>query len=723
VKVLQVVHNFPPEFLGGVEQAVLASSRALRTAGVEVEIVAGSETHGPEPVLRREEHEGLLVHRLVRGSTHRNPVDPCEPGLAPLFDRLLLERKPDVVHVHHWWNLGDDLVRRVRRRGVACVLTLHDHFASCARFFRMPPGGDPCLRPQSREACQPCLSGLFGVHPDELGRRIPLRREAFQAEARAASVVLAPSASHARLAAEFLELDREIGVVPFSGAASQGSPASRPVPGRLRLLHFGNLCRVKGVEILARAVERADPGGDRIELVLAGAKSAEEELEFGRARWTGPYGAQDLARLAAASDLAVFPSLALESYGLVVDEALAHGLPVIVSDRGALSERIGARGVVVPAGSTEALADLLRAMLDEPALLDRLRAAPGPDRPGPREHARRLLAVYQEALSSGDEPVVDLEAPLLRRLEQFQSRLFLLLGSAPPEAASEMTRIPMIPRPPDVDRTGELVSVIIRTKDRPELLSEALASVAAQTHPAVEAVVVNDGGVDVARIVEAAAGRVPVRLLQPGAVGRCRAGNLGLAAARGTFIAWLDDDDLHAPRHLEVAMAALRAGPERVVYTDAWRIDQDREGPGQPWREVKRSVPHSEDFSRMTLLQRAYIHLVTVVHHRECVERLGGFDEALPVLEDWDLFYRFAQDYDFRHVPEVTASFRIRSDGSNAVTSLRAEFAATRSRLLARYNHIAISEIVAELERGRGALQDLQRRLARLEGRGDAEER
>lgn len=271
------------------------------------------------------------------------------------------------------------------------------------------------------------------------------------------------------------------------------------------------------------------------------------------------------------------------------------------------------------------------------------------------------------------------------------------------------------------DDGGRLISVITRTRNRPDSLREAVASVAAQTHDAVQLVVVNDGGDDVADVLDPFRDRVDITYLTPGRVRRCKAANLALGAARGTWIAWLDDDDLYEPHHLETLVRELRAGPQKVVYTDAHCLRLEK-GESGVWNEVERSVPYSQDFSRLLLFRQAYIHLVTVGHHRECFERLGGFDETLEVLEDWDMFFRFTQDYDFRHVPEVTAAFRIRDDMSNAVTALRKEFAETRTRLFQRYVHVAFPELLSELETGRetivallGRIDALERRVKELE--------
>lgn len=265
------------------------------------------------------------------------------------------------------------------------------------------------------------------------------------------------------------------------------------------------------------------------------------------------------------------------------------------------------------------------------------------------------------------------------------------------------------------DRDRPLVSVITRTRDRPQLLREAVASVAEQTWPDRELVVVNDGGADVDPVLAPFRERLAIVSLSPGRVGRCRAGNLGLEAAGGRYLAYLDDDDLYLPGHLETLVNALEASPLKFAYGDPYRADMEPGGGDGSWREVRRSVPYSQEFSRLALFRSSYIHLAGVMHHRECYERLGGFDEELEVLEDLDLFLRYAQEYDFLHVPRSTSVFRIRSDGSNAVTALPGEFVHTRARLFSRYAHVALSQLAGMVEHGQELLGDLGRRVGDLE--------
>jgi glycosyltransferase involved in cell wall biosynthesis len=415
---VHALHNYPPEFRGGVERCVEAATAAQRALGHDVRVVAGSETTAPAAERRDETHDGVRVHRLVRGPGLLDPIDPFRADHGPLYESVLEEFRPDVVHVHHWKNLGDDVARRAVLRGARVVVTLHDFHVSCALYFRIPDGRNLCALPQSGASCGACIDRALGVGEiEQVKLRVETRALAFAEELRAASIVTAPSAAHA--AALRPHLPADVAVTPLSIGSAPSEPAPpRPRTGPLRVLHFGNLCRLKGVETLVDAIDVADPQGDGVALRLLGGV-LEPDLRLGRATRLPAYDAEVLRREAADADVAVFPSFAAETYSLTVDEALRLGLPVIVSDRGAPAERVGERGIVVPAGDVGALAAVLRRLRDDPAALAALRAGRHASLETPSDFGRRAAELYERATASPPRPA-SLTALHHRRLAAYE---------------------------------------------------------------------------------------------------------------------------------------------------------------------------------------------------------------------------------------------------------------------------------------------------------------
>lgn len=224
---------------------------------------------------------------------------------------------------------------------------------------------------------------------------------------------------------------------------------------------------------------------------------------------------------------------------------------------------------------------------------------------------------------------------------------------------------------PAIVRDGERgpapVGVVLRTRNRPALLKEALESLATQTARPAQVVVVNDGGARVEEAVAPFRSAFAIDLQDLGERrGRSAAANAGVRAATPELLAFLDDDDRCYPDHLERLMRAHRSGPEPVVYSDAVTVVYRREA--ESWVPRDRTLQYSLDFDPDYLLLANYIPLHTVLMPRALYGAVGGFDQALEYSEDWDFLIRLSDRTSFRHVRAVTCEYRVfeRAEGDPA---------------------------------------------------------
>jgi glycosyltransferase involved in cell wall biosynthesis len=387
VKVALVTQQFAPELEGGTERVVAAQARALRAAGHQPRVVCGTARAHAGTDVEHSSVAGLQVARLPRRDSERFDLGCAWPRLAELAREAA--RGCDLAWVHHWSTLGSGLVRAFAL-DMPVVLWLHDAFAACPRFFRASPiAGLACPRADELAPCVTCLAAAVPERTHAwLAGELAGRRSSFRDECLAAARVVAPSAFLARRLAASLGLEAgAIRVLPHCAWMPERTLPALPrepwSPSRpLRVLHCGHLSRAKGILDLVHALSSLPRGSARLDLagsvleddLRSAVLSSSAGLDV---RFHGAYDSQRLEELALQADLAAFPSRLEESYGLVVDEACDLGLPVWVSERGALPERLAARGGagrVLPAGDPAAWTRAFAELLERPATLAAERA-------------------------------------------------------------------------------------------------------------------------------------------------------------------------------------------------------------------------------------------------------------------------------------------------------------------------------------------------------------
>lgn len=258
----------------------------------------------------------------------------------------------------------------------------------------------------------------------------------------------------------------------------------------------------------------------------------------------------------------------------------------------------------------------------------------------------------------------------------------------------------------------DLVSVLIRSTRRPEL-AEALASVAAQTHGAIEVLVLDAaGGTEPGPAPEGFPW--PLRWLCPGQrMQRSLAANALLEAAQGRWALFLDDDDWIGPGHVARLVAALQAEPQAVLaYAGVDCLEQDAEG--QP-RLVRR---YDEPYDPVRLMAENYIPIHAALLDLQRIRQPGGprFDPAFDLYEDWDFWLQCQPLGPFVRLPGTSAYYRIHGDSGAGVRLDQAQRGeAALEQLLAKWRQRWPTERLRELLGLARHVRPLQAQVATLE--------
>ncbi|MHB8354938.1 MAG: glycosyltransferase [Burkholderiales bacterium] len=255
------------------------------------------------------------------------------------------------------------------------------------------------------------------------------------------------------------------------------------------------------------------------------------------------------------------------------------------------------------------------------------------------------------------------------------------------------------------------VSILIRSMGRTALLQQALDSVAQQSWPAIEVVVV--AAIPHHPALPDHCGAFPLRLLttdQP--LPRSTAANRALEAAQGGYVLFLDDDDGLLPDHVEKLARELdRRTDVEAAYSEVQPVSLER---------VAQGAPFSPPFDPVRLLSGNWMPLHAVMFRHALIERGCRFDPDLDCYEDWDFWLQVAHWTEFARLPGVSAWYRIHeSSGVHEHTAFsgpahvklyqkwRSRWTAPQlSAIMARvWNHNALTEQLQQVNDALSALQ------------------
>jgi glycosyltransferase involved in cell wall biosynthesis/SAM-dependent methyltransferase len=238
------------------------------------------------------------------------------------------------------------------------------------------------------------------------------------------------------------------------------------------------------------------------------------------------------------------------------------------------------------------------------------------------------------------------------------------------------------------------VAVIIPIFNQARFLADAIMSVLAQTRPADEIIVVDDGSTDDPAAVIAQLQKV--RLIRQDNRGVSAARNTGLRSCTTSHVVFLDADDRLLPTALDAGLACIAERPDSAFVYGGYRLISENGHPVGP----SYVVPVDGD-ARLAFLRRNLIGMPAIVlHRRDCLLEVNGFDETLRRVEDHDIYLRITERYPVASHPEIVAEYRKHSQNmsNDHVAQLKAALRVL-DRHEARIGHDALTR--AALRDGR----------------------
>ena len=214
------------------------------------------------------------------------------------------------------------------------------------------------------------------------------------------------------------------------------------------------------------------------------------------------------------------------------------------------------------------------------------------------------------------------------------------------------------------------VSIIIPAYNQEQFVTQAVDSALAQTYPNVEVIVIDDGSTDGTRDVLANYGK-KIKYIHQQNKGLAGARNTGILAAQGDYLLFLDSDDIIPPSKLELQVPLLETQPEFGLVYSAWQcVNEDCTQVLLEYRMNKQGNLLRD------LLRRTFFCIpAAAIIRRECLERVGLFDESLRAAEDTDMWIRLAYaGYAFGYIDEILLLYRIHGASLSAKVSHQVQY-------------------------------------------------
>jgi glycosyltransferase involved in cell wall biosynthesis len=397
LRILHLVHQYPPHFIGGTEQYTRSVATAQAESGHDVAVfvptpdVAQRDAGLPAPDLEN----GVKIYRIPIGNRSRLQVflhTFREPSLRRSWQAVLQTERPDLVHIEHLMGMPAAAASDLLDRSIPFVVTLHDYWYLCANAQLLTNTDQTiCAGPDDLALnCTRCavaragLKGAGGIAP-LLAPIMKRRNRATAAVLKAAGRVIAPTSFVRDIYEGLMPRELHIDVLPHGIKLPQSSIDKAQSErrrderdGRLRVGYIGNIARQKGPHILIDAVNFL-PEQD-IALTLYGDTTvfpdyvSELQTSIGRPgiKLGGTLSREELWQAIAGFDIVVLPTLWYETSVLVIDEVHAMGVPVIGSDIGVMREKIldGVNGRLFPPGDADALRAILLEIINEPEMIE-----------------------------------------------------------------------------------------------------------------------------------------------------------------------------------------------------------------------------------------------------------------------------------------------------------------------------------------------------------------
>jgi len=447
MKIVYVVHEFPPDNIGGTGVAAHQTAKDMLARGHRVGVLASQRWTDVFPSIGffDEKVDGFSVRRLIFNpdlSPNCALYEYYNPILSIYAKDFLKDISPDIIHIYHLLHLSSSIIDAARELRIPIVLTLTDFWFFCPKWIRLKSDGSLCGEDFSWRDCIWCLRKENSVY-DRITGTFDERMVKFYVQelisnnkfsfnflnnSQVSFLLLAAASRLPFLKSQLGKVDRIVCRSSFlskvflnKGYFANGftlvSPGTNIPPklpsekgqiSNITFGYFGGGREHKGAHVLLEAFRQIKSPNVNLKLYgnfpnleyveeLRRIAKGDERIDF-----MGNYERAELIKILTGIDILVMPSIWYEAYGLSILEAFASKVPVIATDIGGIPEIVhdGHNGLLFKRGDVLGLKQRMECVINEPGLIQKF-----------RENIPRVKSVNEEC-----DELLDIYKKLLRQL-------------------------------------------------------------------------------------------------------------------------------------------------------------------------------------------------------------------------------------------------------------------------------------------------------------------
>ena len=445
MKIVYVVHEFPPDSIGGTGVATLQVAKDMLARGHKVWVLAPQpwvSDDFPSIGFFDEKVDGLPVRRLVFNpqlSPNSILYEYYNPILSIYAKDFLIDISPDIIHIYHLLHLSSSIIDAAKELRIPAVLTLTDFWFFCPKSLRPKPDGALCEEDFSWRDCIWCLREENNLY-DRITRAFDERMMESYVEQvisnnkfklglinnrQISSLLLAAAGRLPFLKKQLGKVNQIVCRSSFLSRAflnkgcfhngftvvSPGTISPPKLPSRkgqisnITFGYFGGGQKHKGANVLLEAFRKIKSTNVNLKLYgnfpnteyvkeLHQIAKGDERIDF-----MANFGRTELTKVLSSIDILIMSSVWPEAYGLSILEAFANKIPVIATDIGGIPEIVhdGHNGLLFKRGDVLDLRQKMERVINEPGLIQKFRENI-PRVRSVNEECNELLDIYQKLL-------------------------------------------------------------------------------------------------------------------------------------------------------------------------------------------------------------------------------------------------------------------------------------------------------------------------------------